>query len=238
MAAMLAPPRPGATLRPWPGSSSIDNYDSFVYNLVQYLGQLGRRAARVPQRRHRRRRGHGTSSRTGCSSRPGPGRPDAAGVSCAADRGVRRRRARCSASASVISASARSSAAEVVRARGHARQDVGDHATTGEGCSPACRTRSWPPATTRWWWHADSVPAAARGVGLEPRTGPSWALRHRTLPVEGVQFHPGVDPDRRRPPAAGQLAGPLRPAGGARHRRSAERPRQRSHGPALSVTRR
>ena len=32
----------------------IDNYDSFTYNLVQYLGELGEEVQTVPQRRDRR----------------------------------------------------------------------------------------------------------------------------------------------------------------------------------------
>jgi anthranilate synthase/aminodeoxychorismate synthase-like glutamine amidotransferase len=60
----------------------IDNYDSFTYNLVQYLGELGQQVkvfrndkitlARIKQLRPKR-----------IVISPGPGRPEDAGISCA-----------------------------------------------------------------------------------------------------------------------------------------------------------
>ena len=58
----------------------IDNYDSFVYNLVQYLGELG--AEPIVHR-------HDASASTRCAAlepdalliSPGPGRPEDAGLS-------------------------------------------------------------------------------------------------------------------------------------------------------------
>ncbi len=88
----------------------IDNYDSFVYNLVQYLGQLGAEplvyrndAIDVPTARALR------AGRAAHLARSGPAR--GAGVSSRLDRRVRGARSRCSASASATSASVRSSAA-------------------------------------------------------------------------------------------------------------------------------
>ena len=68
----------------------IDNYDSFTYNLVQYLGELGAEtevlrndAASVEAMLER--------GAAGLVVSPGPGRPDAAGVSIAAVQAFARR---------------------------------------------------------------------------------------------------------------------------------------------------
>ena len=51
----------------------IDSYDSFVYNLVQYLGELGADPIVRPQRRDHRRRGGGARARRRAAvARPGP----------------------------------------------------------------------------------------------------------------------------------------------------------------------
>lgn len=66
----------------------IDNYDSFTYNLVQYLGELGREFPVAQQIRVVRNdqidvAEIGTIAPDGIVISPGPGRPDDAGVSLA-----------------------------------------------------------------------------------------------------------------------------------------------------------
>ncbi|MEA5418671.1 aminodeoxychorismate/anthranilate synthase component II [Spirulina sp. CCNP1310] len=66
----------------------IDNYDSFTYNLVQYLGELGREFPVAQQIRVVRNdqidvAGIGAIAPDGIVISPGPGRPDDAGVSLA-----------------------------------------------------------------------------------------------------------------------------------------------------------
>src|SRR5579872_6325898 len=59
----------------------IDNYDSFVYNLVQYLGQLG--AEPLVYRNDAVDAAAAASLRPdGLLVSPGPGRPENAGASC------------------------------------------------------------------------------------------------------------------------------------------------------------
>ena len=93
----------------------IDSYDSFVYNLVQYLGELGaepvvyRNDASPSTRRS-------PSSPTACCCRPGPGRPEDAGIICAAIPAFADAACRCSACASATRRSATSTAPTIVRA--------------------------------------------------------------------------------------------------------------------------
>ncbi len=93
----------------------IDNYDSFTYNLVQYLGELGAElevvrndAATVDELLER--------GSTASSSRPGPCTPNEAGISIEVDAPLPRGgRARRSASASATSRWRRPSAARSIR---------------------------------------------------------------------------------------------------------------------------
>ena len=93
----------------------IDNYDSFTYNLAQYLGQLGEKlevrrndqitldeiAAKKPER---------------IVISPGPGVPQEAGIMRRRHPPLRRQKCRCWASAWAIRPSATPSAASVIRA--------------------------------------------------------------------------------------------------------------------------
>ena len=106
----------------------IDNYDSFTFNLYQYLAELG---ADVEVHRNDQ-----ISVEDCLAMRPGPHRDLAGPVHALDEAGIsvdliRRRpaRCRCSASAWATRASAQAFGGEVrLRGRDHARQDLDDHA--------------------------------------------------------------------------------------------------------------
>ena len=166
----------------------LDNYDSFVYNLVQYLGQLG---ADVVVRRNDaldlgELDGLGVD---GVLISPGPGTPQAAGVSmelvsACADRslplfGV------ClghQAIGAVFGAS-------VLRAPELLHGKTSDVHHDGTGVLAGLPT---PFVATRYHSLAVSeseLPPAIVVTG-RTRSGVVMALRHETLPIDGVQFHP------------------------------------------------
>jgi para-aminobenzoate synthetase component 2 len=166
----------------------VDNFDSFVYNLVQYLGQLGVRcivrrndAVRVAEL--------ADLDVAGVLLSPGPGTPADAGVT------VPMVTAAAEAGTPVLGvclghqAIAEAFGGEVVRApellHGKTSQVVHD------GAGVLARLPS-PFTATRYHSLAvdpASVPDELEVTGHTP-SGVVMALRHRELPVEGVQFHP------------------------------------------------
>ena len=166
----------------------VDNFDSFVYNLVQYLGQLG--AATVV------RRNDAVSTDeladldvAGVLLSPGPGTPAQAGVSVAMVH------AAAAAGIPVLGvclghqAIAEAFGGRVVRAPELLHGKTSEVLHRGDGVlaglpSPFVATRYHSLAVD-----PAGVPAELEVTGTTP-SGVVMALRHRTLPIEGVQFHP------------------------------------------------
>lgn len=165
----------------------IDNYDSFTYNLVQYLGQLGA-VVEVCRNDAIDIAGIVRLAPEGILISPGPGTPDEAGVSLDV---VRELSGRIPLLGVCLGHQAMGQAfgARVVRAPRlmHGRTSPIEH--TGEGLfrglpSPFCATR----------YHSLIVERESMGPDLVvtawTREGEVMGLRHRTLSVHGVQFHP------------------------------------------------
>jgi para-aminobenzoate synthetase component II len=165
----------------------IDNYDSFVFNLVQYLGQLGadcevRRNDEISVAEV------GRSGAAGVLLSPGPGTPERAGITM-----------------DVISAYAQklplfgvclghqaigaAFGATVSRAPELLHGKTSEVHHTGAGVlaglpDPFTATRYHSLAV-----EAETLPGEIEVTGRTD-SGIVMAMRHRDLPVEGVQFHP------------------------------------------------
>jgi anthranilate synthase component II len=166
----------------------IDNYDSFTYNLVQYLGELGADVQVV--------RNDASSVAAIAASKPGhivispgPGRPEQAGVTMAVIREL-------GATTPILGVCLGHQAigavfgGSVVRAATpmHGKTSTIEH--DGRGVFSGI---SGPFQASRY--HSLIVSEADLSADLEvsARTredGIIMGLRHRTWPVHGVQFHP------------------------------------------------
>jgi para-aminobenzoate synthetase component 2 len=164
----------------------VDNYDSFVYNLVQYLQQLG---VVCEVRRNDEVTPEESADFDGVLVSPGPGTPEDAGVSVA-----------------MVEYAAATGTPLLGVCLGHQALGVAFGATVGrapellhgkvsevhhggEGVlaqlpSPFTATRYHSLAV-----EADTLPAEIEVTGAT-RSGVVMAMRHRDLPLEGVQFHP------------------------------------------------
>jgi anthranilate synthase/aminodeoxychorismate synthase-like glutamine amidotransferase len=166
----------------------IDNYDSFVYNLVQYLGELG--AEPIVYR-------HDELDLAGLRRlepdallvSPGPGRPEAAGLSNDAILDCATRGIPVLGVCLGHQCIGHVYGGDVVRAPQvmHGKTSVISHDGAGVFAGlpdPFRATRYHSLVVDR-----GSVPAELI-VSAESEDGTVMGLRHRSLPVEGVQFHP------------------------------------------------
>ena len=166
----------------------VDNYDSFTYNLVQYLSELG---ARVEVERNDAIAAGALldTKPQGVVISPGPGEPVNAGISVevvglCAERGLPLLGV-CLGHQSIGAAFG----GRITRARSimHGKVSAIEH--DGQGLFQGLDS---PLTATRY--HSLIVEASSCPESLEitARTsdGEIMALRHRSLPIEGVQFHP------------------------------------------------
>ena len=165
----------------------IDNYDSFTYNLYQYLGELG---ADVQVMRNDAISVAGLEmlDPDGVVISPGPGTPDGAGISMEAIRAFAGRvpvLGVCLGHQCI----AQLYGASIVRAPELRHGKASDIYHTGKGVFAGLPN---PFPATRY--HSLIVDAATCPRELEVTAwtadGLIMGVRHRELPVEGVQFHP------------------------------------------------
>ncbi|MGI8586868.1 MAG: anthranilate synthase component II [Chloroflexia bacterium] len=165
----------------------IDNYDSFTYNLYQYLGELGAEV-RVVRNDAIDPDGVRAAAPRGLVISPGPGNPDEAGVSMAAIEavaGVRPVLGVCLGHQCI----GQLFGGRVVRAPAPVHGKTSAIYHTGEGVfaglpSPFRATRYHSLVVERGTLPADLEITAWTDDGL------IMGLRHRSLAIEGVQFHP------------------------------------------------
>lgn len=164
----------------------VDNYDSFVYNLVQYLAQLGTECV---VRRNDAVTDADVEWADGVLLSPGPGTPQRAGRSMELV-------AECAAAGKALLGvclghqavgAARGGTVERAPELLHGKTSEVEHEGVGVFAGlphPVVATR-YHSLTVR----PDSVPeefdVTARTAG-----GVVMGMRHRELPLEGVQFHP------------------------------------------------
>jgi anthranilate synthase/aminodeoxychorismate synthase-like glutamine amidotransferase len=163
----------------------IDNYDSFTYNLVQYLGELGAQV-RVYRNDEVSCEEVLASSPSHIVISPGPCTPDEAGISLEL---IRRSAGRVPLLGVCLGHQAIGQAfgARVVRARQvmHGKVSRIEH----EGCGVFSGIES-PFTATRYHSLAVDAPPACLAVSARAEDGEIMGLRHRQLPIAGVQFHP------------------------------------------------
>jgi len=164
----------------------VDNYDSFVYNLVQYLAQLG---AQTVVRRNDEPDAADVRGVDGVLTSPGPSTPESAGVSVPVVHECAERELPLLGVCLGHQAIGVAFGATVTRAPEllHGKTSEVHHKGVGvlEGLpDPFTATRYHSLAVVE-----ETLPDEVEVTG-RTASGVVMAMRHRMLPIEGVQFHP------------------------------------------------
>jgi para-aminobenzoate synthetase component 2 len=164
----------------------IDNYDSFVFNLVQYLGQLGAECTVV---RNDEVEADAAKDFDGVLISPGPGIPEKAGVSIAMIKYCAEKKIPLFGVCLGHQAIGVAFGATVSRAPEllHGKTSLVHHKSQGV-------LAGLPTPFTATRYHSLCVEPTTVGIDLEitsqTDSGIVMSMRHRSLPIEGVQFHP------------------------------------------------
>ena len=169
----------------------LDNYDSFTYNLVQYMGELGaemvirRNDELTPAEVEAMRPDHILIS-------PGPCTPQDAGISIELIRHFAKAKRRVPLLGVCLGHQAIGAAfgGNVVRApklmHGKTSEVEHDGKTIFKGIPSAMTCTRYHSLIVAEGGFPEELEVSARTVDGET----IMALRHRELPIEGVQFHP------------------------------------------------
>jgi anthranilate synthase/aminodeoxychorismate synthase-like glutamine amidotransferase len=164
----------------------IDNYDSFTYNLVQYLGELGAEVETVRNDRatvdELLERGYER-----CVVSPGPCTPDQAGITLEVVRRMPQAGVPTLGVCLGHQALAQAFGGQVrlhPPVHGKATTIEHDGRTIFRGLSSPLTVGRYHSLVVDSEELPDCLEESARGGGV------LMALRHRELPAEGVQFHP------------------------------------------------
>jgi para-aminobenzoate synthetase component 2 len=164
----------------------VDNYDSFVYNLVQYLAQLGAECTVV---RNDEVEASEAKNYDGVLISPGPGTPERAGISIAMIKYCAEKNIPLFGVCLGHQAIGVAFGATVSRAPEllHGKTSQVNHQGGGvlvDLPSPFTATRYHSLAVER-----DTVPPEIEITGSTD-SGIVMSMRHTKFPIEGVQFHP------------------------------------------------
>jgi para-aminobenzoate synthetase component 2 len=164
----------------------IDNYDSFVYNLVHYLAQLG---AEPTVRRNDEMAPTELDGFDGVLTSPGPSTPESAGVSVPVVAECARRRLPLFGVCLGHQAIGVAFGATVTRAGELLHGKTSEVHHKGDGVLAGL-----PDPFTATRYHSLAVVEQTLPAELEvtarTASGVVMAMRHTSLPIEGVQFHP------------------------------------------------